>query len=346
MTDFEDREHLITEINKISKANKQQLKPLIIKLTRNLAKTLKRPEVIIWAKLEGIENPQPKDVCRILLRLKKKNDWVFSRTTLYDYCPAEFKETQKEQSNENKPVRLTDDYLKENIEDIMDRIKEINKGPAKDIKIKVRKDMVDLQEWNNELSLELMLLAKKIHETFEEKDKELIKEIAERVRMARDARFATTWAHYEGIVAAVSASKSLNKAIEEEKYPLTRIEVIKNEHSCRECYCDGEPKVSGKSSCKCHCHRTVQEMTTKGLKWALKHNKKLGEFDEHYKRIGNMDHEDLCPHIKTMFTNPNMDKHLTQDTKLSLLSAHIEREKCVLCEMFRDSHPDFFGIDI
>ena len=86
-------------------------------------------------------------------------------------------------------------------------------------------------------------------------------------------------------------------------------------------------------------------MTTKGLKWALKHNPQLGEFDEHMKRIGNMDYEDLCPHIKTLFSNPNMDKHLTQDVKLNMLAAHIEREKCIRCDMFRDEHPEFFKLE-
>jgi hypothetical protein len=346
MVDFvREREDIINEINIISSNLDKKLEPLIKKLADNIANTLDRPEVIIWAKNEGVENPQKKDVITILLRLKKKNNWTIGRSSIYKYIQEEYKENYSE-SKENTPVRLTDNYLIQNRDDILERIREIEKGPAKDIRIKVKKDEIDLQEWNNQLSLELVLLAKKIHEEYDpEKQDEIIKEIAERVRMARDARFATTWAHYEGIVAAISASKSLTKAIEEEKYPLNRDEIIRNEHNCHECYCNGEPKGDTRTKCKCHCHRTLQEMTTKGLKWALKHNRKLGEFDEHFKRIGNMDHEDLCPHIKTMFTNPNMDKHLTQDDKLNMLESHIEREKCIRCEMFRDEHPDFFKID-
>lgn len=339
MSIVDEREKLISEISSISKNAKERLKPLIQKLAVNIANSLDRPEVKIWAKNEGIDSPEKKDVARIILRLKKKNEWAFGRTALYDYIQAEYKDTQLEQSQENKPVRLTDDFLKDNEEMIMERLKKLNQGAAKDVKIKTKKDEIDLQNWNNPLSLELALLAKKIDEEYTDEQKELIKEIADRVRMARDARFATTWAHYEGIVVAINASKSLTKAIDEEKYTLTREEIDNNEKKCEECYCHGAPK---KDCGECHCHRTVQEMTTKGLKWALHHNRRLGEFDEHFKRIGNMDHEDLCPHIKSLFSNPNMDKHLSHDDKLNMLSAHIEREQCIRCEMFKDEHPDFF----
>jgi hypothetical protein len=340
MSVVDERERLISEISNISKIAKGQLKPLIQKLAANIAGSLDRPEVKNWAKLEGIENPETKDVIRIILRLKKKNEWAFSRTMIYDYIQPEYKDTQIEQSQENKPQRITDDFLlSEKWDELEERRKELLKGPAKDVKIKTKKDEIDLQDWNNPLSLELVLLAKKIHDEYDEKQKEIIKEIADRIRMVRDARFATTWAHYEGIVVAINASKSLTKAIDEEKYTLTRDEIDKNEKKCEECYCHGAPK---KDCGECHCHRTVQEMTTKGLKWALKHNKRLGELDEHFKRIGNMDHEDLCPHIKALFSNPNMDKHLSFDDKLNMLSSHIEREQCIRCEMFKEEHPDFF----
>lgn len=347
MSDFiKERESIISELNEISSNVTKKLKPLIQKLADNISKTLDRPEVKIWAKNEGIDNPTEKDIARIILRLKKKNNWSFGRTAIYDYIQPQYKDSDHI-TQENKPQRITDDFLlSEKWNELEERRKQLMKGPAKDIRVKTKKDEVDLQGWNNELSLELTLLAKKIHDEYdEEKQKELIKEIAERVRMARDARFATTWARYEGIVVAISAAKSLTKAIEDEKYSLTRDEIIRNEHNCRECYCQGEPKAEGSGKCKCHCHRTVQEMTTKGLKWALKHNKKLSEFDEHFKRIGNMDYEDLCPHIKTLFSNPNVDKHVSHDDKLNMLETHIEREQCVKCEMFRDEHPEFFKID-
>ena len=113
---------------------------------------------------------------------------------------------------------------------------------------------------------------------------------------------------------------------------------MKNEKNCNECYCAGEPHAK----CNCHCHRTTQEMTTKGLKWAVKHNKRLGEFDESMKRIADMDREDICPAMKTLFTNPNMDKHMSHDDKMNILTRHIEKEQCIRCEMFLESHPTFF----
>jgi hypothetical protein len=324
----------------ISLDNKTKKKDVIKRLAKNLETAIKQDDPRIINLLQLLEKPKQLDsVVDLIKWIIKDKQLDIGDTTLYDSLDDKYKK-EREKTGEAKIVRLSDNFIKEHTDELLERIKTLNKGAAKDIKIKIKKDTIDLQGWNSLISLELVELAKKIDET-EETDKELEKEIAERLRMVRDARFATTWSRYEAIVAAVNTTKSLTNAIDEEYVPLKREIIINNEHNCDECYCDGEPK----NSCKCHCHRTTQDMTTKGLKWAVKHNKRLGEFDEHMKRIGNTDHDDICPAIKTLFTNPNMDKHLSSSDKMNLLTKHIEKEQCIRCEMFLDDHPEFFKSD-
>ena len=322
----------------ISLDNKSRKKDIIKKLARNIELAIKEDNARILNQFKIIEKPAQLDsIAELIKWIIKDKKLDIGDTTLYDSLEQKYKK-EREKIGQSDIVRLSDNYVRDHSDELLDRIKDLNRGAAKDIKIKVRKETIDLQGWNSLIALELVKIAKKIDET-EEPDKELEKEIADRLKMVRDGRFATTWAHYEAIVAAVNTTKSLTHAIEEEQIPLRREEIITNEHACGECFCAGEPR----SNCNCHCHRTTQDMTTKGLKWAIKHNKKLGEFDETMKRLGNTDRDDICPSMKSLFTNPNMDKHLSSNDKMNLLVKHIEKETCIRCEMFLNAHPEFFS---
>lgn len=337
---YNEIEDILNELKDLDSSNKDTKKEIIRKLAKKIEDGLKERNGRLLNQFRMIgQTEELSSIALYILWLINKYQMDISRTTVQGALEQKYKkETNPVQGVESPIIRLSDNYVLEHKDELVDRIKHLTQGAAKDIRIKTRKDTIDMQGWKSLISLELVELAKKIDER-EEIDKELEKEIAERLRMVRDGRFATTWSHYEAIIAAVNCTKSLTFAIEEEKRPLTRDEITKNEGGCKECYCSGSPK----NKCDCHCHRTTQAMTTKGLKWAIKHNKRLGEFDEYIKRIGNMEREDICPMIKTLFTNPNMDKHLTPDDKMNLLSKHIEREQCIRCEMFLDKHPDFFG---
>lgn len=334
-----DIETLIRELVNIDKRDHTLKKDKIRELSELLAKAIreKNPRILNQLKIIG-EPEEEKSILALLKWYRDKYNLSFS-TNYIRKCISKKYIRQISGKGESPIIRLSDNYIRDNLEEIQERIKKITQGKAQDIKIKLKKDTIDMQGWKSLIALELVLLAKKIEED-ENIDKDLEKEIADRIRMVRDGRFATTWSHYEAIIAAAETTKSLTHAIAEEFRPLTIDEIDKNQKNCRECYCDGMPK----NKCNCHCHRTTQEMTTKGLKWAIKHNKKLGEFDERYKRIGNTDRDDLCPHIKTLFTNPNMDKHLSQDDKLNLLTKHIETENCIRCQIFLDEHPEFFKV--
>ena len=319
--------------NKDDKLKKQRIRELADELSRLIKE--KNPRILNQLKIIN-EPEEDKSILALVKWYRNKHNLSFSTDYISKCIPIKYIRIRESKGGESPMVRLSQNYVKDHLSELQEMIKEVTKGAAQDIKIKVRKETIDKQGWKSLIALELVELAKKIDEQ-EIVEPELEKEIAERLRMVRYGRFATTWAHYEAIIAACNTTKSLTHAIAEEHRPLTRGEIDKNEHNCRECFCEGAPK-----KCTCHCHRTTQQMTTKGLKWAIKHNRRLGEFDEHYKRIGNTDHDDICPHIKSLFSNPNMDKHLSQDNKMDLLTKHIEDEQCIRCEMFLDEHPEFF----
>lgn len=326
-------DELVKLDNKDDKLKKQRIRELADELSR----LIKEKNLRILNQLKIINEPEEdKSILSLVKWYRNKYKLSFSTDYISKCIPNKYVKVREPKGGESPIIRLSQNYVKEHLPELQEMIKEVTRGAAQDIKIKIRKDTIDLQGWKSPISLELVELAKKIDEQ-ETVDPEMEKEIVERLRMIRDGRFATTWSHYEAIIVACNTTKSLTHAIAEEHRPLTRVEIIKNEGSCRECFCEGAP-----NKCNCHCHRTVQQMTTKGLKWAIKHNKRLGEFDEHFKRIGNTDHDDVCPHIKSLFSNPNMDKHLSQDNKMDLLTKHIDTEQCIRCEMFLNEHPEFF----
>jgi len=335
-----DIEECIQTLIKIDRSTDLNKKDKIQELSIHLEKAINEKDARILNQLKMLNLDEDiKSILRLIYWIRDKNNLSFSNVWIAKCLSKKFKmEDMGRPSGESPTVRLTDNYIKENANELIDRIKQLTKPPAPDIKIKVKKESIDLQGWTKKTSLELVELAKKIDED-EEFEEDLDKEIAEKIRMVRDGRFATTWARYEAIIAATNMTKSLTHAIAEEQRPLTRVEITHNEHSCRECYCEGEPK----NKCSCHCHRTIQKMTTKGLKWAIKHNKRLGEYDETMRRLGDTDRDDICPFIKRMFTNPNMDKHLSRDNKMDILTNHIEKEICIRCETFLDAHPKFFS---
>jgi len=338
-----DIENCIQRLIKVDRTNELSKKDIIQELANHLDVAILRNDARVLNQLKMLKlEVDVKSIVRLICWIRDKNNLSFSDDWIRKSLTKKYKDERGRITTQESPtVRLSDNYIKDNSNELLDRIKQLTKPPAPDIKIKVKKDSIDLQGWSRKTSLELVELAKKVDEDEEFSD-ELDDEIAERVRMVRDGRFATTWSRYEGIIAATNMTKSLTHAIAEEQRALTRIEIIHNEDSCSECYCDGEPK----DKCTCHCHRTIQKMTTKGLKWAIKHNKRLGEFDETMRRLGDTDYDDICPFIKRMFTNPNMDKHLSRDNKMDILSNHIEKEQCIRCEMFLDKHPDFFAAPV
>lgn len=121
----DEAKHLIDRISSLSDNVKKDLKPLIQKLASNIADNINKSDIKNMAALEGIKDPQIKDVASILERLRKKYEWSFGKTTLYNYIQNEYKDARVQEYTQ--PVRLNDNYIETHIDEIKEKIRNYEK---------------------------------------------------------------------------------------------------------------------------------------------------------------------------------------------------------------------------
>jgi len=344
----EEAKDLIDKISQISDKVKTELKPLVIKLSDNIAKNINHPEMVNIAKQHNIENPTEKDVGTIMEHLRKKYEWSFSHNTLYRHLNKKYYEAKVESYSD--PVRI-DAILKdpERLAKLEEKIRDFKRknSPAKPI---ITKDMIkngDKYTWSCHLAEELADIAIKMEkehsavnelgQPLNQHDDSLCKEYAKRAKMVRDSRFATNANAYEAIICACNTTQSLKNAIRGEWEFKTFWEILKDMKDCRECIhekCEEE-------QCNHECHRVVRPMTTKGLKYAIKTNDDLKELDEHIKRLQLMDN-DNCKIGKILLENPKTKKLVGATEIKKLIYSHIEKDECLQCDLFLEKNPNFF----
>jgi hypothetical protein len=334
----QEAQNLIDKISKISDSVKKDIKPLVQKLAKNLADNIDSHEIKNMAKIEGITDPETKDVARILNRLRKKYNWSFGKTALYTYIQPEYKEGDPEKVYD-APVRVNESYIETHIDELKEKIKEYERKntPAKDIITKARIPDMEKYTWKCHTAEELAMLAIKMENEHEEKHEDkLCKEYCKRVKMVRDSRFATDANSYDAILLGANSTQSLKNSISGEWEFKTVWEVKEDEEKCRECIhenCRAE-------KCKHECHRVVRPMTTKGLKYAIKTNDDLKELDKRIKYLVEVDN-DICRMGKMLLQNPKTKKQLGIAAIKRLIYAHIEKEECMQCDVFLDKNPTF-----
>ena len=334
----EDARDLIDQISSISDSVKKDLKPLVQKLAKNIADNINSAEIVNMAKIEGINNPDIKDVARILNRLRKKHYWSFGKTSLYSYIPTEYKDSETGKEYE-KPVRVNDKYIETHIDELKDKIKnyERKNTPAKDIITKARISDMEKYTWKCHTAEELAMLAIKMENEHEEKHEDkLCKDYSKKVKMVRDSRFATDANSYDAILLGANSTQSLKNSISGEWEFKTVWEVKEDEDKCRECIHEN----CRHEKCKHECHRIVRPMTTKGLKYAIKTNEDLKELDKRIKYLVEVDN-DICRMGKMLLQNPKTKKQLGIPAIKRLIYAHIEKEECMQCDMFLQKNPMF-----
>lgn len=334
-----ESQRIIDKISNISDKLSLELKPLIQKLADNIAKNLDKEEIRVMAKLEGIENPEKTDIASIINRLREKYNWTFGKTTLYTYIQNEYKNSSVQKYSQ--PIRVNDAWYENNFEEIVDKIKEIKKKrmPAKDIISKAKIDEMERYDWKCWFAQEIAFLAIKLEQEHAEKhDDTMCKEYCKRARTTRDSRFATDINSYEAIILAMNSAQSLKNAIAGEWEFKTFWEIIDDMGNCKECLGLEQCKHD---KCKCQCHRVIRPMTTKGLKYAIKTNDKLREWDKQVKNLIEIKN-DLCRIGKIILDNPKTKKLLGENEMRKMINAHIEREECVQCDMFLEKNPQFF----
>ena len=343
----EEAKDLIDRISSISDNVKKDLKPLIQDLAKNIGDNINKAEIKNLAVLEGIKDPEIKDVASILERLRKKYEWSFGKTTLYNYVQKEYKDGKVQEYTQ--PVRVNDNYIESHIDELKDKIRDYEKKntPAKDIITKARLvDVEKYESWNCHMAGELAQLAIKMENEHNAKDEKsnhlcqhedkLCKDYSKKIKMVRDSRFATDANSYDAILLGANSTQSLKNSISGEWEFKTVWEVKNDEDDCRECIHEN----CRHEKCKHECHRVVRPMTTKGLKYAIKTNEDLKELDKRIKYLVEVDN-DICRMGKMLLQNPKSKKQLGVAAIKRLMYAHIEKEECTQCDLFLSKNVTF-----
>ena len=339
MYDQKQAEDIINEIKSLSNEIKPVIKVKILELAYVYEEALKENNPVIMNKIKNVkerntnEDPSIKDIALLMNKLREDNFKMISQAWLYRTLPEKYKRTQKK--DEVRIDEISDKELYIMKDDLLRRIKNMDRGPAQDIKVKETKE--DIERYNFECFVagELAKLAIKMEKDHKEKhDPELCSKISKHVKSARDSRFATPMMEYEALIVA-----SLANVVQGEFGFKTRWEIEEDEHNCREC----RDKIEcAATKCKCPCHAVVKKMTTKGLKFAINSNKYLKELDERMKKIMNEDWSDICPFGKILLKNPKINRYMKNNSKKKIIASHIEKDDCVQCESFLEDNPNFF----
>jgi len=336
----DERRFLLDELAKVSDSIKGK-KELILKLANNIDKSLDSQYIQNIAKILNVKDPKKRDISTLLKRMRDNHFPNISYSWIASVLPQEYKRTEKEELEVNKPVRLTPTYIENNIEELKEMIKTYDKShtPAKDIITKANKDQMEKYTWKCWLAEELAMLAIKLeNDHMESHEDKLCKDYAKRAKMVRDSRFATNANAYEAIIVACNSSDSLKNSISGEWEFKNIWEIREDEQKCRECL---GIESCIKEKCTHECHRVVRPMTTKGLKYAIKTNDDLNDLDNHIKRLQLMNN-DICRIGKILLENPKTKKKLGVTGIKRLIYSHIDKDDCLQCDLFLDKNPLFF----
>ena len=339
-----EAEKVINEIKHFEKDIKPVVKAKVLELARLYEQALEERNQLVLAKIKNIkernrnEEPNIKDIALLINKVREENFKLISQAWIYRLLPEKYKhEYKKEETNIDQ---ISDKELYIMKDDLLRRIKDMDRGPAQDIKVKETKE--DIEKYNFECFVagELAKLAVKMEKDHKEKhDPKLCTKISKHVKSARDSRFATPMMEYEALIVACNSTTSLANVVQGEYGFKTRWEIEEDERNCREC----RDKIEcAATKCKCPCHAVVKPMTTKGLKFAINSNKYLKELDERMKQIMNEDWSDICPFGKILLKNPKIDKYMKSASKKKIIASHIEKDNCNQCESFLEDHPNFF----
>ena len=347
MYNQKEAEKLIDDIKHFSNDNKLIIKTRVLELAKMYEEAIqdKVPSVIV--KIKNIKKYRtdepitPKDIALLLNKLRDDNFETVSKAWIYRILPVKYKHEQEKV--DKKELNLEDLSAKElylHKDEIIRKIKDMERGPAQDIKVKETKE--DIEKYNFECFIagELAKLAIKMEKEHKEKhDPKLCTKISKHVKSARDSRFATPMMEYEALIVAANSTTSLANVVQGEYGFKTRWEIEEDERNCRNCF---DKIECAATKCKCPCHDVVKPMTTKGLKFAINTNKYLKELDERMKQIMDEDWSDLCPFGKILLKNPKIDKYMKNSSKKRVIASHIDKDNCDQCESFLQDHPTFF----
>ena len=340
-------EKLIADIKHYSNDNKLIIKTRILELAKMYEDAIKDQVPSVMVKIKNVKKyrtDEPitaKDIALLLDKLRDEHFETVSKAWIYRILPDKYK--HEREKVEKKGLNLDDITPKElylHKDEIMRKIKDMERGPAQDIKVKESREDIEKYNFKCFVAGELAKLAIKMEKEHDEKhDPKLCTKISKHVKSARDSRFATPLMEYEALIVACNSTTSLANVVQGEYGFKTRWEIAEDEKNCRNCL---DKIECAATKCKCPCHDVVKKMTTKGLKFAINTNEHLKELDERMKQIMNEDWSDLCPFAKILLKNPKIDKYMKNSSKKKNIAAHIEKDDCNQCDFFLQDHPNFF----
>lgn len=346
MTYKETLNKIVRELKDISDHTNKAVRPKIQELARHLELgiTEKNPEILSKCRAALIshrERPDIIEVKHVSVLIKKMREEYFpniSGRTIELALDSKYKLVEKQSTLTGTTSRkidvseITDTQLMENKDELKERIRRIESGPAKDIKVKVSKKSIEEYDWKSPLAYELAKLAIKMENEYATQDHAVIKKVAKHVRTARDGRFATPLQNYEAMIVACNSTKSLDEVVEGEWEFKTRWEIYDDENHCKDC----KDRLVDCYTKRCNhiCHKVVKPMTTKGLKYAIKTDEFLKNLQDKMAFIMSDSWKDACEFGKILLKNPEQNKRLNTFDKKIILSAHIRKDKCDQCEQY------------
>lgn len=351
-TYIDKTESLIGQIKTINdKLDKGDLKRLILELADHLNEgiTTKRPEIINKINLiikesdipmKGVDEVTPKLISALIQRIARKNFPKISVQWIIRVLPDDYKRDKVVVVKEKMihASEISDANLLAMSTDLKKRIRGMeNLGPAKEIKVKNDLETIEKHLWRCDMSNELAKLAIKLDNEHEkDHDAKYCTDSSKQIRMARDKRYATTFSRYHAIVVQAEHTRSLADLAAGEVEILGRWETHDNEKQCTECidliHCRAE-------KCTHVCHQFRKEMTTKGIKWAMRKTEELTKLQKHMKVL-HEDSDDMCEFMKMIFTNPALK--MNQGEKKNIMAKHMKKDDCDQCLYFTGEHPQFF----
>lgn len=295
------------------------------------------------------EKIKPSDIAAFLkawkdsLGLNISDAWLYK--TIPDKCKTEYKSNENLTESKQKASASMATKSEDELEVIYDLIKEkvenTKKRRSLDQHIEQVKKEVD--EDGNYGCITASILEKLIEKLRKEHDKhhdkELEKKSEKRLKSACDNRHIESQAEMEALIIIAEYGSSLKNAVSGTTYPISRWDLEKNEKNCKQC---GNDFVRcSKDNCNCVCHQTQKVGTTKGMKFARDSDEALKNFSNKLQDLKKLEdsYDDFCELGKIVLGNVRVS---SASDKLRIISDHIRETKCLRCEDFLESHPDYF----
>ena len=148
-------EKVINEIKHFEKDIKPVVKAKILELAYIYEEAIEEKNTIVLTKIKNIkerntnEEPSVKDIALLINKLREDNFKMISQSWLYKILPEKYRHLYKKEEVKIDEISDKDLYVMK--DDLLRRIKDMERGPSQDIKVKETKEDIEKYNsaWNN-----------------------------------------------------------------------------------------------------------------------------------------------------------------------------------------------------